>query len=122
MDAVRAPAGIKYKEVYNMSERTYFDGVPMPTPEEMAQDTADFNAMLKWAQSLTDDQRAALCDFGYYNNTMKGYLIAAARDQGLKLDAIRELLHSLSYMHDTMDKKDADALYTRYYNGELSDD
>lgn len=34
--------------------------------------------LYRWAQSLTKEQIAYLCDGGWYNNTIRGYLIAAA--------------------------------------------
>lgn len=87
------------------------DAIILPTPEEIAEDNRKYNELLTWAQSLTDDQRAALCDFGYYNNAMKGYAIRAAKEMELTEDQTRELLRCFSYALDMMDKEEAEKLY-----------
>lgn len=94
--------------------REYFDGVPMPTPEELAEESKKQKELLKWAQSLTADQINFLCDGGWYNNTIKGYLIRAGREVDLTHDQIKELLQGLRFALDFMDKEDADKTYSEW--------
>lgn len=71
-----------------------------------------FNAdLLHWAQSLTQEQVDYLCNGGWYNNTMKGYLIAAAQEAGLSKQQIRDLLNGLRMALSEKDKSDAEKLY-----------
>ena len=69
------------------------------------------NELLRWAQSLDQEHIDFLCDGGWYNNTIKGYLIAAAREADFSDEQTRELLQGLRYALDTKDKQDADRLY-----------
>jgi hypothetical protein len=87
------------------------DAIILPTPEEIAEDNRKYNELLTWAQSLTDDQIAFLCDGGWYNNAMKGYAIRAAKEMELTEDQTRELVHCFSYALDMMDKEEAEKLY-----------
>ena len=87
------------------------DCIILPTQEEIEADRRKYNELLTWAQSLTAEQIAFLCNGGWYNATMKGYAIRAGREFGLDDDKIREFLRCMSYAHDVMDKDDADKLY-----------
>ena len=72
---------------------------------------ANHKEMIKWADSLTQDQIDYLCNGGWYNNTMKGYLIAAAQEAGLSKQQIRDLLNGLRMALSEKDKSDAEKLY-----------
>lgn len=87
------------------------DVIILPTAEEIKEDMRKYNELLAWAQSLTREQIAFLCDGGWYNNTMKGYAIRAAREMELNEDQTRELLRCFSYAFDMMDKEEAEKLY-----------
>ena len=87
------------------------DAIILPTPEEIAEDNRKYNELLTWAQSLTPDQIAFLCNGGWYNNTMKGYAIRAAREMELNEDQTREFVRCFSYALDMMDKEEAEKLY-----------
>lgn len=92
-------------------EREYFDGVPMPTAAEIEEEGRKHRELLRWAQSLTAEQRNRLCDMGYYNDAMKGYALFAAREMHLTEEQSRELLRCFSYALDVMTKEDAERLY-----------
>jgi hypothetical protein len=87
------------------------DVIILPTQEEMDEDMRKYNELLSWAQSLTPEQIAFLCDGGWYNNTMKGYAIRAAKEMELTEDQTRELVRCFSYALDMMDKEEAEKLY-----------
>ena len=72
---------------------------------------ANNKAMIKWADSLTQDQIDYLCNGGWDNNTMKGYLIAAAQEAGLSKQQIKDLLNGLRMAMGKKNKSDAEKLY-----------
>lgn len=67
--------------------------------------------MMEWAQSLTKEQIDYICDGGWYNNAMRGYLITVARHCELDRDKINEMLQELSYVLDEMGKDSAEKIY-----------
>lgn len=68
-------------------------------------------ALLKWAQSLSQEQIDYLCNGGWYNNTMKGYLIAAAQNADLDREQTDKLLQGLGWAFSDIGKADADKIY-----------
>lgn len=103
--------------------------IPKLTEEEKAemQRQADEHTKLyEWAWSLDKKQIDILCDMGYYNDTMKGYLIAAckiARDLepdndknkvNLTDGQIKTLLQGMRWALDEKDKEGADELYKEF--------
>lgn len=83
----------------------------LPTAEEIKEDMRKYNELLTWAQSLTPEQIAFLCDGGWYNSAMKGYAIRAAREMDLDEDQTREFVRNYSYALDMMKKDEAERLY-----------
>lgn len=73
----------------------------------MSENNIDF--LYNWASSLTDEQINHLCDVGYYNNTIRGYLIAAAKYAGLSKVTVLKLLEGLNMAFDDLNKTDAEA-------------
>lgn len=83
----------------------------------MEEDVKEYRTNLKWAQSLTKGQINFLCDGGWYNDTIRGYLILAARNAGYNKNQTNELLTSLRYMLETENKETADITWNNYSNG-----
>ena len=103
----------KLAELAADTEPEQISGSQPLTDEEARREHSRKQAeLLRWAGSLTAEQINALCDFGYYNGTIKGYLIRAAREAELPEEKISELLRCMSYALDVMDKADADRLYS----------
>ena len=48
--------------------------------EERERIIKEHKEKMKWAQSLTKEEINFLCDAGFYNDAIKGYLITAARN------------------------------------------
>ena len=69
---------------------------------------------MKWAQSLTQEEIDFLCDAGFYNDAIKGYLITAARNAGLDREQIKKLLDGLYWAFDEKDKVDAEEIYKNF--------
>lgn len=88
-------------------ETTYFE----PTAEEIAEAARKQKELLAWAGNLTEEQINALSDFGYYNNSMKGYCLRAAKEMELNEEQTRELLNCFAYSLDMMTKEEAEKLY-----------
>ena len=91
----------------------FFDGIPFPieTAEQREADSRKRRELVQWAHSLTTEQINKLCDLGYYNDAMKGYCKAAAREMGLSEDQSRELLQWFGYVLDVMTKEEAENSY-----------
>jgi len=76
--------------------------------------SAEYNAKMDWANSLTKDQIDFLCDGGWYNNAMRGYLIKAAKYAEMDDKQISELLEGLDVAFDNYDKQDAEKTYANF--------
>lgn len=67
--------------------------------------------LMSWAMSLSKEQIAYLCDGGWYNNTIKGYLISAAKKADFSKEQIELLLNGVRFALSELDKNDADNVY-----------
>ena len=87
------------------------DGCKILEVDEKLKEQAakEFAENLKWAKSLTKEQINFLCDGGWYNNTMEGYLRLSAKAAGFKDDDTRKLLAGLKDALEWYDKEAADA-------------
>lgn len=90
------------------------DTIELPTEEQHRDFWQHEHELTTWMQSLTPEQIDKLCNAGYYNNAIKGYLLAAAKESGLNAEQQQELLNNLRYCLDTLTKAEADQLYTTY--------
>lgn len=76
--------------------------------EESERASKEYAANLAWAQSLTESQIDFLCDGGWYNNTIEGYLILAAQEADFTKEQIKALKRGLKSAFDWHSKADAD--------------
>lgn len=81
-----------------------------PVPENGKKHSQEFNKLLNWAQSLTHEQIDFLCDSGWYNNTIEGYLIAAAKEADFSKTQIDNLLHGLKKAFCKKSKADVESI------------
>lgn len=79
-----------------------------PTQEEVERVSKEFAECMAWAQSLTENQIAFLCDGGWYNNAIEGYLILAAQEANFTKEQIKALKKGLKSALDWHSKTDAD--------------
>lgn len=79
-----------------------------PTQEEVERAGKEFAENMAWAQSLTASQIDFLCDGGWYNNTIEGYLILAAQEANFTKEQIKALKKGLKSALDWHSKTDAD--------------
>ena len=82
--------------------------VTEPTKEEISKAQREYAENLAWAQSLTESQIDFLCDGGWYNNTIEGYLILAAQNADFTVEQIKKLKKGLKSALDWNSKTDAD--------------
>ena len=86
----------------------------LPDKESVRDAIEEYKQLLSWAQGLSEKQLNFLCDGGWYNDTIKGYLISAATNAGFSEEQIRELLRGLRYSLDEKTKEDAEGVYMRF--------
>lgn len=84
------------------------------TSENETAELQEFDKLLTWAQSLTREQIDFLCDGGWYNYTMKGYLIAAAKEADFTDEQIDTLLQGMRIALSEKNKSDVDTIYQNW--------
>lgn len=82
--------------------------IELPTDEEIKGLFAKEKELFEWAQSLTQEQIDYLCNGGWYNNTIRGYLIAAARNADFTDEEIKNLLGGLRFALSEKNKNEAE--------------
>jgi adenylate cyclase len=85
-----------------------------PSQEELEVAQKKFAELMHWAQSLTAEQIAFLCDGGWYNNTIRGYAVIAAENAGFTSEQIRKLLDGFHSAFDDNDKVQAEQVYRNF--------
>lgn len=68
--------------------------------------------LMSEAASVPKDVRTKLCDMGYYNDAMKGYLIAGMRNAGFSESEIRKAVLGMRAAHDELTAEEAERVYT----------
>lgn len=72
----------------------------------------DNHELIQAASSVPEEIRYALCDMGYYNDAMKGYLIAGMRRMGFTDSEIRKAILGMRVAIDEKTAKEAERVYT----------
>lgn len=93
----------------------------IPTDKELEEAFEEQHKLYNWAFSLEQSRIDGLCDMGYYNDAMKGYLIAAckiARTLEPAVDLtdsqIKTLVKAMSWALDEKNKKEAEKMYKEF--------
>lgn len=73
----------------------------------------EFDELVQWGHSLSKRQIDFLCDGGWYNNAIHGYLIKAAEFADMNDEQINALLEGLDAALDSFDKQDAEKIYSK---------
>ena len=55
--------------------------------------------------------RYKLCDMGYYNDAMKGYMIVGMRNMGFSESEIRKAVLGMRAAHDELTAEEAEKVY-----------
>lgn len=82
--------------------------ITLPTDKEVKEMFAKQKELYRWARSLTQDQIDYLCNGGWYNDAIRGYLIAAARNADFTDEQIKNLLGGLRFALSEKNKNDAE--------------
>ena len=72
----------------------------------------DERELMSAAVSVPEEVRKKLCDMGYYNDAMKGYLIAGMRRMGFSESEIRRAVLGMRSAHDELTAEEAEKIYT----------
>ena len=80
---------------------------PEAASEKYVQDMAK-------AVSLTPEQKMMLCDLGYYNEVIHGYLILAMQDSGFDREEIERALSGLNGAFDDTSAAEAKEAYRKF--------
>jgi len=89
--------------------------IELPTDEEIKELFEKDKALFEWAQTLTQEQIDYLCNGGWYNNTIRGYLIAAAKNADFTDEEIKNLLGGLRFALSEKNKKEAEQVSDGFY-------
>lgn len=65
-------------------------------------------AMQAKAFSLSKEERMHLCDMGFYNQTIRGYLILAMQNAGFPKEEIKRALYGLKLAFDDTSAAEAE--------------
>ena len=68
--------------------------------------------LMSAAALIPKEVRYKLCDMGYYNDAMKGYLIAGMRRMGFTESEIRRAVLGMRSAHDELTAEEAERVYT----------
>lgn len=63
------------------------------------------------ALGVQREVRYKLCDMGYYNDAMKGYMIAGMRRMGFAESEIRKAVLGMRAAHDELTAEEAEKVY-----------
>lgn len=67
--------------------------------------------LLLAASMVPKEVRVKLCDMGYYNDAMKGYMIAGMRRMGFTESEIRKAVLGMRSAHDELTAEEAEKVY-----------
>lgn len=68
--------------------------------------------LLSQAARVPKEVRYKLCDMGYYNDVMKGYLIVGMRNAGFSESDIGKAVRGMRAAHDEKTAEEAERVYT----------
>lgn len=63
------------------------------------------------ATSVPKEVKYQICDMGYFNDAMKGYLIAGMRKQGFSESEIGRAVLGMRWAHDELTAAEAEKVY-----------
>ena len=81
--------------------------------EEIEAARAKHRQMDEKAFSLTEEERMHICDMGFYNDVIRGYLIKAMQNADFEKKDVSRALRGLHHAFDDMDAMRAEQLYLK---------
>ena len=86
-------------------------GAGMMSEEELRAVREKRRLMDEKAHALSEEERMYICDMGFYNDVIRGYLIKAMQNIDFEEKEILRALRGLHYAFDEMDAAQAEQLY-----------
>ena len=83
------------------------------TKEELRAAREKVRQMDEKAYALLDEERKHICDMGFYNDVIRGYLIKAMENVGFEEKEISRALRGLYHAFDDMDAERAEQYYLK---------
>ena len=83
------------------------------TEEELRAVREKRRQMDEKAFDLTEEERMHICDMGFYNDVIRGYLIKAMENAGFEKKEVSSALRGLHHAFDDMDAARAEKLYLK---------
>lgn len=68
--------------------------------------------LLYIAASVPKEVKYQICDMGYFNDAMKGYLMVGMRKMGFTDSEIRKAILGMRVAHDELTAEEAEKVYT----------
>ena len=68
--------------------------------------------LMSQASEVSTELRYKLCDMGYYNDVMKGYMIVAMKNAGFSTSEIRKAILGMRAAMDEKTAEEAERVYT----------
>ena len=88
--------------------------IEQPTPEEIKAAQEQVEAMMAKAQALTAEERFYICDLGYFNDSIKGYLIEAMQNAKFERADIQKALDGMRWALSENSAEDAAEIYREF--------
>lgn len=88
--------------------------IELPSDEEERAAAEKFEKLLRWAQTVSQEQLDFLLDGGWYNSAMKGYLLIAAEEASLTKEQKKSLLVEFGDALSNYNKVEAEKKYLNY--------
>lgn len=86
----------------------------IPEDKEMKDAAEKHLKLVRWAQTVNNDQLQFLLDAGWYNSAIKGYLILAAEEADFSKEQMNMLLGGIRKALSNYNKIDAEKKYLNY--------
>ena len=92
------------------------EGIKMPSPEEKKAAIEKIRAMEQKVSTLTEEERMYICDMGFFNSVIKGYLIEAMKfaDADFSREDIESALRGLKSSFDSTSAAEAAEVYMKF--------
>ena len=81
--------------------------------EEIKAAREKLRLMNETAYNLTAEERMHICDMGFYNDVIRGYLMKAMQEANFEEKEISRALRGLHHAFDDMDATGAEQLYLK---------
>lgn len=102
---------MKENKIYENEE---VEAIVVPSREEMQAFIAHQREMEKKIFALSDEERNKICNMGFYNDTIRGYMIYAMKESGFSREDIEKALNGMWRAFDDIDAKEAARVYIEF--------